>query len=91
MKLYLKEYSYFFILNILIFKKKYKLGICSSLFLICYGIFRIISEFFREPDIQIGYVFSALSMGTILSFFMILSGLIILKVLKKNENRKSFF
>ena len=81
----------FFILNILVFKRKYKLGFCSSLFLICYGIFRIISEFFREPDTQIGYVLSTFSMGTILSFFMILSGLIILKILNKDENRKSFF
>ena len=81
----------FFILNILIFKRKYKLGFCSSLFLICYGIFRIISEYFREPDTHIGYVLSTFSMGTILSFFMILSGLIILKILNKDENRKSFF
>ena len=57
------------------------------LFLICYGVFRIISEFFREPDAQIGYLFDLFSMGTILSFFMILSGLIIFYILrKKNES-----
>ena len=54
----------FIILNYLIFKKNYKLGVCSSLFLIYYGIFRIISEIFREPDLQIGYFFDLLSMGT---------------------------
>ena len=59
--------------------------------LICYGIFRIISEYFREPDAHIGYVLSTFSTGTILSFFMILSGIIILKILKKDENRISFF
>ncbi len=73
----------FLILNILIFTKKYKVGICSSLFLICYGIFRIISEFFREPDAHIGYVLNSISIGTILSSLMILSGLIILKILRK--------
>ena len=47
----------------------------------------IISEFFREPDAQIGYLFDLFSMGTILSFFMILSGLAIMLILqKKNEN-----
>ncbi len=75
----------FLILNILIFKKKYKVGISSCLFLIFYGIFRITSEIFREPDTQIGYIFDLFSMGTLLSVFMVLSGLIILRVLKKNE------
>ena len=74
----------FLILNYLVFSKKYKMGTCSYLFLICYGIFRIISEFFREPDAHIGYIFNLFSMGTVLSFFMILAGFIIL-VIKKNE------
>ena len=59
------------------------MGTCSSIFLIFYGIFRIISEFFRQPDVQIGYIFNLFSMGTILSFFMILVGLVILGVTKK--------
>ena len=75
----------FTILNYLIFKKNYKLGICSSLFLIYYGIFRIISEIFREPDPQIGYVFDLLSMGTILSSLMVFFGSILFYFLKKNE------
>ena len=75
----------FLILNIFIFKKDYKIGTCSSLFLICYGIFRIISEIFREPDIQLGYFFNLFSMGSILSFFMILIGLIIFNVIKKKN------
>ena len=76
----------FFILNILIFKKKYKVGMCSSLFLVYYGIFRIVSEIFREPDAQLGYFFNLFSMGTILSFLMTLSGFIIFISLKnKNE------
>ena len=77
----------FLLLNILIFKKRYVMGLSSCFFLIFYGIFRIFSEIFREPDIQIGYVFNLLSMGTILSFLMIVIGLIILKILKeKNES-----
>ena len=77
----------FLILNSLIFKQRYIMGTCSYLFLIYYGIFRIISEFFRQPDIQIGYLFNLFSMGTLLSFLMILAGLVISNVLqKKNEN-----
>ena len=76
----------FIILNIIINKKNYKTGICSYLFLIIYGFFRIISEIFREPDIQIGYFYNFISMGMILSFVMIAVGLIILINLKrKNE------
>jgi len=78
----------FLILNTLIFTKKYKMGSCSYLFLIFYGIFRMISEFFREPDIQIGYLMNLFSMGTILSFLMILSGLIIKNTMQsKNESK----
>ena len=75
----------FLILTILIFKKNYKIGTSSCLFLIFYGIFRVISEIFREPDIQVGYLLDLFSMGTILSFFMIVSGFVILRILKKNE------
>jgi len=71
------------ILNFLILKKNYKTGMCSYLFLILYGIFRIISEFFREPDSQIGYLFNLFSMGTILSVSMILAGTALFFVIKK--------
>jgi len=67
----------FVIMNLILFKKNYKTGTCSYVFLIFYGIFRIFSEFFREPDAQIGYLFNIISMGTILSLFMILAGMII--------------
>tara|TARA_B100001093_G_scaffold518344_1_gene602838 strand:+ start:2680 stop:3471 length:792 start_codon:yes stop_codon:yes gene_type:complete len=75
----------FLILNKIIFMNNYKKGTCAYLFLICYGIFRIISEFFRQPDAQLGYLFNLFSMGTLLSLFMILFGLIIFRILKKNE------
>ena len=67
----------------ILFKPNYKLGTCSYMFLMIYGFFRIFSEFFREPDLQVGYFFNFLSMGTILSIFMILAGMIIF--LKKND------
>ena len=76
----------FILINTITFKIKYKVGLSSSLFLIFYGIFRIMAEQFREPDTQLGYVLGNLSMGTILSFIMIISGFVILIILrKKNE------
>ena len=73
----------FVILNIIFLKKKYDIGKCSCLFLIYYGIFRIISEYFREPDIQLGYIYDLASMGSILSFVMFLSGLAMFYAIKK--------
>ena len=40
---------------------------------------------FREPDIQIGYLFNIFSMGTILSSLMILTGLVLMSKLRKND------
>ena len=73
----------FLVLNISFFKKKYEIGSCSYLFLIYYGIFRIISELFREPDVQLGYIFNIASMGSILSFVMFLSGIAMFYFVKK--------
>ena len=73
----------FIIMNLILLKKEYKIGTCSYFFLIFYGIFRIFSEFFREPDLQIGYLFNLISMGTMLSILMVLVGIIIF--LKKND------
>ena len=82
---FLEGVTLFVIMNLIILKGNYKIGTCSSMFLILYGFFRIFSEIFREPDVQIGYVFNALSMGTILSALMLFSGIIIyLKI--KNDN-----
>ncbi|MCP5160977.1 MAG: prolipoprotein diacylglyceryl transferase [Hahellaceae bacterium] len=48
----------------------------SGLFLICYGIFRILVEFVREPDVQLGYLaWGWLTMGQLLSLPMVLAGL----------------
>ena len=76
----------FLILNTFIGRKDYITGTCSYLFLISYGIFRIVAEFFREPDHQVGFLFNLFSMGTILSFLMILAGITLFIFLKKNEN-----
>ncbi|PPI88450.1 prolipoprotein diacylglyceryl transferase [Candidatus Pantoea edessiphila] len=67
----------FLILNIFI-KKSRPIGSTSGLFLICYGIFRTTAEFFREPDIQLGFFYNTISMGQILSIPMVIIGGIII-------------
>lgn len=48
----------------------------TGLFLICYGSFRCFSEFYREPDQQIGFdAFGWLTRGQLLSLPMIMAGL----------------
>ena len=75
----------FVILIFFAYDKKTKTGYCSSIFLILYGLFRIVSEQFREPDVQIGYVFNMISLGSVLSFVMIIVGSLILLKAKNNE------
>ena len=53
-------------------------GTVFGAFLIGYGFCRIVVEFFREPDAQIGFVFGTISMGQLLSIPMIVAGAIIL-------------
>ncbi|ANF17153.1 prolipoprotein diacylglyceryl transferase [Buchnera aphidicola (Schlechtendalia chinensis)] len=61
------------------FSKKIKtVGVVSSIFLILYGILRIIAELFREPDYQLGFFFKFFTMGQILSIPMIIVGFIII-------------
>jgi phosphatidylglycerol---prolipoprotein diacylglyceryl transferase len=49
-------------------------GILSGVFLIGYALARIIGEFFREPDAQIGYLAFGVTMGQLLSVPMALVG-----------------
>jgi len=52
-----------------------RVGRVSGLFLVCYGVFRFVVEFVREPDPHIGYLaFDWLTMGQVLSIPMILLG-----------------
>jgi len=71
----------FSIIYFCIFKLKYinYSGKITGLFCILYSFFRIISEFFREPDAQIGFIFLNFTMGMTLSFPLLLIGVYLLK------------
>ena len=51
----------------------------SGLFLLCYGVFRFLVEFVRQPDPQLGYLaFDWLTMGQVLSTPMIAAGALLM-------------
>ena len=74
-------------LILMYFKNKFlsKPGLISGLFLIIYSIFRFFVEFYRVPDEQLGYIFTNLSIGQVMSFIFMLSGIILFYF--KYENR----
>ena len=59
----------------------------SGLFLIGYGCFRFMAEFFREPDSHIGYLAGEwLTMGMVLSLPMVLVGAVIMTLAYRNPD-----
>ena len=52
-----------------------RFGTLSGTFLVGYGVARIISEHFRQPDAFLGFLYAGATMGQLLSVPMILAGL----------------
>jgi phosphatidylglycerol:prolipoprotein diacylglycerol transferase len=76
---FLLEGVLLFIILALYNRKPRTPGYVSGMFLIWYGCFRIMVEFFREPDVSHGFIFGEwVTMGQFLSFPMIISGLFLL-------------
>ncbi|MGD9637683.1 MAG: prolipoprotein diacylglyceryl transferase [Alphaproteobacteria bacterium] len=70
------------VLNIVYLSPKVRdrAGVLSGLFLIGYGSIRIFLEQFREPDVQLGFLFDVITMGQLLSIPMLIVGMILLFV-----------
>ncbi len=64
--------------------RKYK-GCLSGIFLIGYGISRFTVEFFREPDIQIGYIMKYFTLGQLLTIPIIVAGTLLIIHSLKNK------
>jgi phosphatidylglycerol---prolipoprotein diacylglyceryl transferase len=56
-----------------ILRKTQKEGLVFWVWLLGYGLFRMLVEFIRIPDEQLGYIWGITTMGQILSIFMILA------------------
>jgi phosphatidylglycerol:prolipoprotein diacylglycerol transferase len=71
-------------------RKPRGVGRVSGLFLVCYGGFRFLVEFVRQPDPHIGYLaFGWLTMGQVLSIPMVLLGIGIFCLPTFLENRST--
>ena len=65
-------------------------GVISSLFLIGYGVIRFITEFFREPDVHIGFdLLNLITRGQILSIPMVIVGVIMMYYFIKKDLDKN--
>jgi phosphatidylglycerol:prolipoprotein diacylglycerol transferase len=67
--------------------KKLPVGGLLAVFVFLYGVFRFFVEFFREPDPQVGFVLGPLTMGQILTSFMIIGGIVLFLYLSRREKR----
>jgi len=64
-------------------KKQFQ-GNFLALYLIGYGFFRFICEFFREPDVTSGFLFRYITLGQWFSIIMVIAGAIIIALRRKN-------
>lgn len=66
------------------------IGTISGLFLIGYGLFRMLVEFVREPDQHIGYLaWGWLTMGQVLSLPMVLAGFLLIALARRGSFEKT--
>tara|TARA_B100000427_G_scaffold168502_2_gene140057 strand:+ start:5466 stop:6251 length:786 start_codon:yes stop_codon:yes gene_type:complete len=64
-----------------------KPGILGSIYLILYGSFRFVLEFFREPDAHLGFIIHIFSLGQLLCIIEILIGLYLCWLLQKQPTQ----
>lgn len=74
-------------------------GLIAGIFGVGYGVARIVCEFFRQPDVELGFLFGdtiaflngGITMGMLLSLPLILLGTIVIILAAKGRTRKTPF
>lgn len=74
----------FFVLRYLMLKRNWGGGRIASAFLVGYGAFRFVAEYFREPDVQIGYELLGMTRGQEFCLAMVVLGLVCFALLRKS-------
>lgn len=70
-----------------IFFRKPKKGVLTFSYFILYGAVRFIIEFWREPDVQIGYILKYFTLGQAFSLAMVVFGIGGLIVLRRGKRK----
>jgi phosphatidylglycerol:prolipoprotein diacylglycerol transferase len=70
-------------------RSKRAVGSAGGLFLLGYGCFRFIVEYFRQPDDHLGLLTLGMSMGQWLSLPMVFAGLIVMAIAFKLDSKKA--
>ncbi len=86
---FLGEGVFLFVLLWLFSRKPRPTGVVGAMFLIGYGVQRLITEFAREPDNFLGLLAFKLSMGQWLSLPMIAIGLVLFVMLQRKPVRSA--
>ena len=60
-------------------------GTIIGTFALCYGAARLFCEFFREPDVQLGFLWGGLTMGMLLSLPLMLAGIAFLWAARRTK------
>lgn len=67
-----------FVILLIIYSFKPKTGVLTFSYLMLYGLFRFVIEFWRAPDSQIGFIWQYFTLGQLLSLIMALVGIVLL-------------
>lgn len=76
-----------FLILFLLRKRSTASGALSSAFLVLYGGFRFVIEFFREPDVQIGFLPGGFTEGQLLCALMVICGILLAFSLRKTSGK----
>lgn len=76
-----------FLIMLYLHKKKAPGTVRIAVLLIGYALFRTFCEFFRQPDPQLGFLFGWVTMGQLLSFFMIAGGIALIVYHFRTKNK----
>jgi phosphatidylglycerol:prolipoprotein diacylglycerol transferase len=82
------EGAVLFTVMVLLSRKKRPDGRITGWFLVLYGVFRIFVEFFRQPDVQLGFIVGPFTMGQLLSVPVVAAGIWLLWYARRSRAEK---
>lgn len=72
---------------LLTIKQKWPTGVRTAFFMLYYSVVRILVEFVREPDQQIGYIFHYFTLGQLLTLPILTAAILLLRFAVSKKSR----